>query len=83
MGDRSYRIEPVVCRGVVVKGCESSILFFDDTHTALYYIPFSRILSWRFLGDQVSSELYLHDLQEDDPIEVSVPRWLLIKEGIS
>ena len=82
MGDRSFRVEPIKCSGTVVKSCDNSILFFDDTHTALYYVPFSRILSWSFLRDDVSPDLTLYDLREDDPVEISVPAWLLLKEKV-
>lgn len=81
MGERSYRLQPVTCRGTVVRGCDNSILFFDETNVALYYVPFSIVMRWKYLGINSSPELALHDLGEDDPIELDLPYWLVAKEA--
>lgn len=79
MGDRSYRIEPVSCRGSVVSNHEKAFLFFDDTHDLLYYVPFRILVDWKFLGKNSSPDLSLRDLGPDDPLEIQVPFWLLEK----
>ena len=81
MGERSYRLQPVTVKGTVVRRCDSSFLFFDETNTALYYVPFSRIIDWKYLGSRHSIGLEMHHLDEDDPVQFDLPYWLVAKEA--
>ena len=79
MGERSYRIQPVSCRGYVVSNHDKSFLFFDDTNELLYYVPYKSLFDWKFLGGGASPNLDLYDLGPDDPLEIQVPWWLIDK----
>ena len=82
MGERSGRIEPIPRAGVVVTTTPDAVVFFDDGTGLEVILPKSQIRQWCFVDTKSADNLRLQDLERDDEILVSVPRWLWMKEGV-
>lgn len=68
--------------GLVVRHGPKSLLFFDDESVQEVWLPYSKIIDWKFTDSNDDGCLDVRDLELNDEITVTIPRWLAKKEGL-
>lgn len=69
--------------GVVILNTPKSLLFFDDDTGLEVFIPKSQVKDWFFKGKLDRFSLTVDDLHYGDEINITIPKWLARKEGLS
>jgi len=68
--------------GIYMTHTQNAVLVFIDAGPAEVWIPLSKLVDWRVLGDDTPG-LRFQDLdKEEDMIQVTIPQWLARREGL-